>query len=167
MATAANRQQGWIWVGSDEREIFLKVEGRATHVVGPALKRCLLELEARGMRAFRLDLSACALMDSTFLGVLASTCLRLRDQPGSRFVLEAVSGRNLEQLRTLGIAHLFEVRSESSTAPPVLHPLPLQAESTDSWAEVIGEAHDALARADASNATRFQDVIELLVEQRR
>src|SRR5919106_6476238 len=29
MATAANRQQGWIWVGSDEHEIFLKVEGRA------------------------------------------------------------------------------------------------------------------------------------------
>ena len=167
MATAANRQQGWIWVGSDEHEIFLKIEGRATHVVGPALKRCLMELESRGMRSFRLDLAACALMDSTFLGVLASTCLRLRDQPGSRFVLEGVNGRNLDQLRTLGIAHLFEIHSEASPAPPVLHPLPLQPASTDSWAEVIGEAHDALARADASNATRFQDVIQLLVEHRR
>ena len=167
MATASNRQQGWIWVGSDEREIFLKVEGRATHVVGPALKRCLVELESRGMRAFRLDLSACALMDSTFLGVLAGTCLRLREQPGSRFALEGVSGRNLEQLRTLGIAHLFEVCTESSSAPPVLHPLPLQAESAESWADVIGEAHDALARADTSNAARFQDVIQLLVEHRR
>jgi hypothetical protein len=100
--------------------------------------------------------------------VLAATCLRLRDQPGSRFVLEAVEGRNLDQLRTLGIAHLFEIHGEASPAPAVLHPLPpLQPASTESWAEVIGEAHDALARADASNATRFQDVIQLLVEQRR
>jgi anti-anti-sigma regulatory factor len=165
MATAATRQQGWIWVGADDHEIFLKVEGRATHVVGPALKRCLLELESRGMRAFRLDLGSCALMDSTFLGVLASTCLRLREQPGSRFVLEAVSGRNLEQLRSLGIAHLFEIRAEVTPAPAVLHPLPLQPASTETWAELIGEAHEALTRADAANGSRFEDVIQLLVEQ--
>lgn len=167
MASAAHRPQGSISVGSEEGEIFLKVEGRATHVVGPALKRCLGELEARGVRAFRLDLGSCLLMDSTFLGVLASTCLRLRDQPGWRFVLQAVSSRNLEQLRTLGIAHLFEIRTDASPPPEVLHPLPMQTAAPESWADVIGEAHEALTRADAANAARFQDVIQLLVEQRR
>ena len=82
MVSAVDR--GRILVGTDGCAIFLKVEGRATHLMGPALKRCLGELESRGVHLFRLDLSGCEVMDSTFLGVLTSTCLRLRGQPGAR-----------------------------------------------------------------------------------
>jgi anti-anti-sigma factor len=171
LAIPAAHPHGRILVGTDGAEtdgrtVFMKVEGRATHLIGPALKRCLTELEARGMHTFRLDLSACQVMDSTFLGVLASTCMRLKEQPGGRFALEGVSARNHEQLKMLGIAALFDVRAEPGVAPASLHELPLQAPSTDGWADCILEAHDALARADRANAERFEDVIRLLVESR-
>ncbi|MGQ0507948.1 MAG: STAS domain-containing protein [Myxococcaceae bacterium] len=161
MATA---NTGQIWVGTVGSEVFLKIEGRATHQLAPALRRCLSDLEASGAHAFRLDLGNCTYVDSTFLGVLAGCCLRLRDQPDSHFAISAISPRCLEGLRALGVERYCQMELESSPRPQALHQLPAPAATGDAWADVVLEAHQALVQVDEANAERFDDVIRMVQE---
>src|SRR5262249_18424479 len=64
-------------VAVTDRMAIVKVNGRANFATSVTFKRLFGELRARGFDQFVLDLSDCVTMDSTFLGVLASTALKL------------------------------------------------------------------------------------------
>lgn len=160
----ATTTAGQIWVGTLGPEVFLKVEGRATHAIAPALRRCLTELEEGGARSFRLDLGGCSYVDSTFLGVLAGCCLRLRDRPNARFMITAISPRCQEGLRTLGVDRFCQIATDTVEPPHELHQLPVPKEMGDAWADVVLEAHQALVQVDEANAERFDDVIRMVRE---
>src|SRR4051812_2989830 len=98
-APTADPNFGRVLVGTVGSEVFLQVEGRGTHLISQPLREFLTAMFQRGHRTFCLDLGRCLYLDSTFLGVLASTCLKLRAVEG-RFSVAAISPKNLELLRT-------------------------------------------------------------------
>ena len=60
-----------------ERFACVKISGRANFNSSIDFKTLLSELRAKGYTYFVLELSECALMDSTFLGVLAGFGLKM------------------------------------------------------------------------------------------
>jgi anti-anti-sigma factor len=165
MTLAGNERSGRIRVGTAADAVFIHVDGRGTHLNSQPLGECLGEMIHRGYRTIRLDLQTCSYMDSTFLGVIASACLRLKGLPNGRFILANVGPRNLELLRTLGIERFFEFEGQGDGAvsmPMSLEALPESACSLEEMGSTMLEAHRTLAECDARNLPRFKDVIDFL-----
>lgn len=144
--------------------MWLKVNGRGTFQNSPGVKEFVKQMIQRGHRDFVVDLDACELMDSTFMGTLAGVALRLREigQGGLRAV--NVNDRNSSLLENLGLDHLFTVETgHAADAPATLR----QAEpaKADDTKETVLEAHEALIEADAQNAVKFKDVVEYLRQE--
>jgi len=153
-----------VLVGSLDRTVWLKVNGRGTFQNSPGVKEFVKQMIQRGHRDFVVDLDACELMDSTFMGTLAGVALRLREigQGGLRAV--NVNPRNSALLENLGLDHLFAVESgRAADAPASLRQAdPAGDEVTK---ETVLEAHEALIEADAHNAVKFKDVVEYLRQE--
>ena len=153
-----------VLVGSLGRTVWLKVNGRGTFQNSPGVKEFVKQMIQRGHREFVVDLDACELMDSTFMGTLAGVALRLREigQGGLRAV--NVNVRNAALLENLGLDQLFLVETgHAADAPATLR----QAEPArdDDAKETVLEAHEALIEADAHNAVKFKDVVDYLRQE--
>ena len=68
-----------IQVGVRGPTIWVKVEGRGSFLNSGNLKEFAREMLDRGYREFVVDLADCAMMDSTFMGTMASVALRLKE----------------------------------------------------------------------------------------
>ena len=117
-----------------------------------------------------LDLSECALMDSTFLGVLAGLGLKLSggngDQGRHGVELFNPNPRITELLETLGVLHLFTITQGDPTPAESTQALE-RAPANPSKAEVTRtclEAHETLMALSPENAARFKDVTQFLAE---
>ncbi len=151
-------------VGCLQDTVWVKVEGRGTFQNSGGLKKYAQDLIKKGYHHFVVDLQHCEMMDSTFMGMLTSICLRLRDEPDGRLEVIGASPRNAGLLTNLGLDQLFSVKQlGDSTAPAVPESLP--AEPKENRPATSGEmlqAHEALTQAAPENAVRFRDVLELL-----
>src|SRR5436305_421594 len=106
---------------------IVKVNGRANFTTSVAFKRLMGELSHRGFHRFFLDLTECVTMDSTFLGVLAGTAVRLAPKGAasppngsSETLLRLINPnpRVADLLDNLGVSDLFPVmRCERGIAP--------------------------------------------------
>lgn len=157
-----------VLVGTVGKKVFIKVEGKGTHLNSPTLREFISEMIEQGYRDFELDLLNCTYMDSTFLGMLVGVTIRLKNMSSSRFGVSNISQRNLELLETLGVAQFFAIAShkgqEGAGASPGLQALPQGQTSKQEHAETMLEAHETLVRADESNVPRFKDCIQFLKE---
>jgi len=156
-----------VWV--DDRQVCVKVIGRANFVSGPDLQRLVDELQARGYRRFLIDASECAVMDSTFLGVLCGLGLKLKraaaGDPGGVEVFNP-NPRLAEMIETLGATDLLHI-----TAGPVPLPgtsRPAVPETTAPTAEEIArtsvDAHRILMSLKPENVALFKDVVQFMAE---
>lgn len=155
-----------ILAGLHDQAVWLRVHGRGTFQTSAGMKEYTRRMIQRGHRIFVVDLAACELMDSTFMGTLAGIALRLREiGSGSLSVLNP-NMRNRTLLENLGLDHLF-----SFDLPEGLRPAPVRAAqenlappNPDAAAQhaTILAAHEALVEADPENEERFKDVLELL-----
>ena len=148
----------------------IRIIGRANFTSSVDFKMLVDELRQKGCDCFVLDLSECALMDSTFLGVLAGLGLKLSGGNGgqTRHGVELFnpSPRITELLETLGILHLFQITQGSFTAPATAQPLehtPANASKTEMTRTSL-EAHQTLIDLSPTNAARFKDVAQFLAE---
>jgi anti-anti-sigma regulatory factor len=147
----------------------VKIAGRANFACSPDFKTLLDELAQKGFTHFIIELSECALMDSTFLGVLAGFGMKLnaKSSPADRGIeLHNATPRVSELLENLGAAHLFK-----STSGPLQLPKDLKTctpESINPTHEQIArtslEAHQTLMAMNAENVARFKDVAQFLAE---
>src|SRR5476651_319825 len=90
----------------------IKIAGRANFASSPDFKTLLYELVVKGYSHFIIDLSACVLMDSTFLGILSQFGMKLTPAGalGRRGVeLLNPNSRVAELLENLGALQLFTV----------------------------------------------------------
>lgn len=150
-----------------ERFACIKVSGRATFNSSIDFKTLLTELMQRNYQYFILELSECALMDSTFLGVLAGFGLKMRKQPGCAPVeLLNPNERIVDLLESLGVLDLFEVTSGQPTLPSDCQAIDHQAgeHSRIAQTEACIEAHETLMALNPENAARFKDVAQFLTE---
>jgi anti-sigma B factor antagonist len=150
-----------ILVGTCDRTVWVRVEGKGTFANSTGLKEFGKEMTNRGYRQFVVDLEHCPLMDSTFMGTLASIALRLRELGSGRVSIINLNIRNSDLLSNLGLDRLFGMNSVRCDRP-VQEALP--ADSTDKLtrAETMFEAHEAVVAANPANAAKFKDVLEYL-----
>lgn len=159
-----------------DRAAVVKVNGRANFTASVTFKRLLCELRDRGFDDFRLDLTDCITMDSTFLGVLAGTAVKLSNCPGrnarpdpaqpARLCLVNPNARVLDLLDNLGVSELFRT-VQCATPVPGEEGLTPAAEITASREEISRtclEAHQVLMEVNPDNVPKFKDVAQFLAE---
>jgi anti-anti-sigma factor len=153
-----------------EQSACIRIIGRANFTSSVDFKMLLDELRQKGCGCFVLDLSECALMDSTFLGVLAGLGLKLSGGNGDparhRVELFNPSPRIIELLETLGVLHLFNI-TQGAAAPATPTQPQEHMPTNPSKAEVSRtcmEAHQILMDISPANVARFKDVAQFLAE---
>jgi anti-sigma B factor antagonist len=150
-----------------EQFACVKVSGRANFATSVDFKTLLTGLVAKGYPYIVIELSECPLMDSTFLGVLAASGIRMNPE-NAECVTQAIELRNanerlLELLENLGVLHLFktcngelpqceEVKSDSCQP------------TREALTRASLEAHQTLMQINPANVARFKDVTKFLAE---
>ena len=154
-----------------EKFACVRIAGRANFTSSIDFRTLIEELRQKGYTYFVLDLSECALMDSTFLGVLAGFGLKLSKQPSGsdidRSAIELLNpnARILELLESLGVLHLFTVAQgipEVGCSQPQEH-TPLKPNKEEITRACL-EAHRTLMEINPQNAAKFKDVTAFLSE---
>jgi anti-anti-sigma factor len=153
-----------------EQFACIKISGRANFSSSIDFKRLVNELWQKNYRYFVLDLSDCALMDSTFLGVLAGFGLKMsanqKDPCAQSIELLNPNARISELLENLGVLHLFKITEgplalpEQTQAQPLTPTTPTKEEVT----RACLEAHQTLMSINPENVSRFKDVTAFLAE---
>jgi anti-anti-sigma factor len=155
-----------ILVGRENGVVWLKLEGRGTFENSKCVKDFVQRMISKGNSEFVLDLEKCELMDSTFMGTLASVAFSLRDLERGLLRVVRANTRNFSLLEGLGLDHLFQVEPEpAAPLPPALQKAGMPGLAPEEQRITILEAHEALIDANPRNAVRFQDVIEYLRQE--
>jgi anti-sigma B factor antagonist len=157
-------------VSVGEKCACVKLSGRGDFASSVDLKLLFDELLPKGYTYFVLDLTECALMDSTFLGVLAGFGLKLSgpqpDNVGRALELYNPNPRITELLENLGVIHLFKVARGEVTLPEKTEPCehtPAEPSRIEVKRACL-EAHQILMSVNPANAAKFKDVAAFLAE---
>jgi anti-anti-sigma factor len=165
-----------ILVGQIGNLFWMRVEGKGSFQNSVQVKRCFQTMIEDGKRHFVVDLERCPIMDSTFLGTLTGAALNLREIGTGEVCVVNANTRNQQLLSSLGLDHILEVDKDGSRhcaeRKQVCDELgncqePVAGGSKTEQAEHVLECHEALAKANEENATRFKDVIEFLEKEVR
>src|ERR1044072_125979 len=155
-------------VGVSGPTVWVKVEGKGSFLNSGNLKEFAREMLDRGYREFVVDLEDCAMMDSTFMGTMASVALRLKELGHGHLHIVHCGNRSQELLSGLGLDQIFDIRGTVSTPPEcgALEPNPpavrSPADRKKEQTETMLEAHEALCEAAPENILRFKDVLDFL-----
>jgi anti-anti-sigma regulatory factor len=143
------------------------VEGKGSFLNSGNLKEFAREMLDRGYREFVVDLADCVMMDSTFMGTMASVALRLKEIGQGHLHIVHCKNRSQELLSGLGLDQIFDIHDNGARAPEyeALEQAPVgrspEAKKKEQ-AETMLEAHEALCEAASENLFRFKDVLDFL-----
>ena len=156
-----------IQVGVRGPTVWVKVEGKGSFLNSGNLKEFAREMLDRGFREFVVDLAHCAMMDSTFMGTMASVALRLKELGHGHLHIVHCGNRSQELLSGLGLDQIFDIRNDGATGPECQAlDQATRGDSVDlrkqQQAETMLEAHEALCEAAPENLFRFKDVLDFL-----
>jgi anti-sigma B factor antagonist len=151
--------------------VVVKITGKASFLNSAPVKDLFERLVEQGRRRFVIDFQQCSGMDSTFLGIMAGLGIRLlKTEPKGNVVLCRLGARNRELVRNLGL-HRLLILDEGKTASELPAGEGMQAvEAGERMSQIenarlVLQAHENLVEVDASNKTKFQDVISFLKSQ--
>ncbi len=147
----------------------VKIIGRANFTSSIDFKTLIGELRQKGYNYFVLDLSECALMDSTFLGVLAGFGLKMsggNTAGASPIELLNPNPRISELLENLGVIHLFKVSEGPVRLPDGVEAcaVPSTPADREQVTQACLEAHRTLMEINPANVSRFKEVTQFLAE---
>src|ERR1700756_5935006 len=106
-----------IHVGVRGPTVWVKVEGKGSFLNSGNLKEFAREMLDRGYREFVVDLADCAMMDSTFMGTMASVALRLKELGQGHLHIVHCRARSQELLSGLGLDQIFDMHANGARAP--------------------------------------------------
>jgi anti-anti-sigma regulatory factor len=165
-----NTSSARLLVLAGEQFACIKIIGRANFTSSIDFKTLINELRLKACNYFVLDLSECALMDSTFLGVLAGFGLKMNggkdNARSSPIELLNPNPRVAELLENLGVLHLFKVTEGPANLPDggeVCSHTPANP-SREEVTRACLEAHRTLMEINPANVSRFKDVTQFLAE---
>ncbi len=148
--------------------VCVKISGRANFASSVDFKRLVNEARARGAQRFLVDLAACPIMDSTFLGVLASLGTRLSadNLPPEHRPIELLnpSPKVAELIDNLGVLHLFRVVQGSSPENLCFATVESAGASKLELSRNCLEAHQVLMDLNPENVAKFKDVAKFFAE---
>ncbi|MEP6668056.1 MAG: STAS domain-containing protein [Chthoniobacter sp.] len=151
-----------ILVGTANRTVWVRVEGKGSFLNSTGLKEFAKEMINRGFREFAVDLMNCTVMDSTFMGTLAGIALRLRELGQGNLRVTNLNERNSDLLSNLGLDQLFVIEARNSAPVAAQTPLAAAAPDKTTQAQTMLAAHEACVEANEANAAKFKDVLEYL-----
>jgi anti-anti-sigma factor len=153
-----------ILVGTAQKTVWVRVEGKGSFLNSTGLKEFAREMTNRGFREFVVDLRACPVMDSTFMGTLAGIALRLRELGQGQLRVVNLNERNRDLLANLGLDQLFTIDHRDGAVGDQTVQQPLDGAAPDrlAQAQTMLEAHEACIEANPDNAAKFKDVLEYL-----
>ncbi len=150
---------------------MVKVNGRGTFKVGPALKRFGASAIEKDCTQIIFDMESCLGMDSTFMGVLAGLALRVQRESAGRVIAMNLTAKTASLLQTLGLDRLVECHLGGELPDALranladvldLKDLATGDDSKRMSIETMLDAHQDLVEAAPENLTRFRDVITYL-----
>jgi anti-sigma B factor antagonist len=156
-----------IQVGVNGPTVWVRVEGKGSFLNSGNLKEFAREMLDRGYREFIVDLAGCAMMDSTFMGTMASVALRLKELGQGHLHVVHCGERSLELLSGLGLDQIFDIRANGARAPEcealerATGNQSREAKKQEQT-ETMLKAHEALCEAVPENLFRFKDVLDYL-----
>ncbi len=154
--------QPTILVGCSNKIAWIRVEGKGSFQNSGGMKEFAKEMVNRGLREFVIDLAACPVMDSTFMGTMAGIALRLREIGQGTLHVINLNERNGDLLRNLGLDQLFSLDLCPVEEGVTHEPLAAEAEGKRDRAETMLDAHERLCDVDERNRLKFKDVLEYL-----
>ena len=155
-----------------QRIALVRVEGRGSFKVSTSLKEFVQAAVEGGAQTAVVDMTNCASMDSTFMGVLAGAAGRLKNRNQGRLVLVNLSAKTRALISTLGLDQVVAAFDAGQTpaefAPFVdgaaCFELAAGGDSQRATAQTVLEAHETLAALTPENRPRFKDVLEFMRE---
>ena len=157
-----------LFVAVTDDAVWIRIFGRANFVSSIDFKTLMSELWHKGFHHYVIDLSDCALMDSTFLGTLAGFGLKLGNggsqQKNHPIELLNANARIAELLENLGAIHLFTMASGQPAIPTAARTQEseTQSHSKDDLKRACLEAHETLMEISPGNVRKFTDVTQFL-----
>lgn len=148
----------------------VKIQGRANFNASLDFNSLVTQLRERGFSYFIIELSECALMDSTFLGVLAGLGLKMNpdntELEARHVELLNANPRITELLENVGVLHLFKSTDGQLASPEKLEACALEhcQSSRVELTRACLEAHETLMAVNPENVARFKDVTKFLAE---
>ena len=139
---------------------FLAVVGKAGYLNCRNAERFFVSSIDGGCSKIVVQLRECTGMDSTFLGMVAGAAIRLR-KFGGNLSLAGLNERNSELIENLGLGKIVTIIDAPSQAATSQE----QLSATNATTEGILAAHENLVAADASNLSKFEDVITFLKKE--
>lgn len=148
-------------------EARLRICGRATFIYGQDLQEFFTRALSAGVKKIVIDATACASMDSTFMGVLAMAAL---EKEAGQATLEIASPqvKVVDQLKGLGILRYFTLTERTVPAQcwiPLCDLVRGLRKDESALRETMLKAHEALGAANPDNIDRFRQVVELLKKE--
>lgn len=167
---ATGKESDSLKVAISGTDAFLKVGGRGSFKMGPALKEfASTAMERHGCTRFVLDLGDCCGMDSTFMGVVAGLALRLRREKSGEVAMINMTPKTLSLVQTLGLDRLINLVPAAAGATAgaaadaaAMASLDTHSASRLSSVQTMLDAHRELAALSPENEERFRDVIDYL-----
>ena len=156
-------QAGRILHASREGVQVIRFVGEIRHPQAPALERFLDQLLQDKPRGLVIDLSDTRIIDSTCLGLLARTALRLRNLQLGRLTVVSPRADITDVLRSMSFDRLCSIVGEIPMASLQERVLATSGvrEDDDLLATML-DAHRTLMSLSEHNRLQFKDVVEVL-----
>src|SRR5262249_44826847 len=151
-----------IGVGVKGPTVWVKVEGKGRLLNNGNLKVVAREMRDHRNGGFACGLGDCAMMDSTFMGTMASVALGVKERGHGHLHIVHCGNRSQQLLSGLGLDQIFDIHSDGTGAPECeALEQATRNQSPDfrkkEQAETMLEAHEALCEAAPENIFRFKD----------
>lgn len=144
------------------KDVYVRAQGLANMKNAPLLDAFLRAEMADGANQVLVDLSSCAGMDSTFMGLLVGKNDQLREHGGDLRVLNA-NAQCDRLLRMLGIDMVVDLIGGLEL--PDMEFVPLQSDPSQTRAqqlELVQQAHEALVALSEENRRKFEPFLEAM-----
>ena len=170
-AAGGERDADMLLVATSRASALVRVRGRGSFKVGPALKQFGQSAIQGGCKHFIIDMDECVGMDSTFMGVLAGLAGRLKHDTGGRMVMMNLSIKTLALLQTLGLDRVIETHLEGCITgdlkkhlSDVVDMSALEGSFQDRklTLETMLAAHEDLIKVSPDNLPKFKNVMAYL-----
>lgn len=165
-------EENSILVGCLGSVAWVKVWGAANHENANCIRQFLRSRFEKGWRKFVVDLEDSKGIDSTFIGMLYQLAADVIEADDEEGLVEIINPgeRNERSIRKLGLDALIRIDSEGKrwkeeremVRKNMMQPVSPRLVSKQAHAEMVLEAHEALAAANEENEKRFCDVLEFL-----
>jgi anti-anti-sigma factor len=144
--------------------VFIRTRGHITAALCTDLKAKVFERidSSQPLSAIHVDLSECAYMDSTFMGLIVGFKKRLQPASGTSVILYRPNPVCMSLLKGIGLTRLVTISDEAIALPPYMENI---TGSVKASAEFLLDVHENLMEISDENKAKFSVLSKILKDQ--